>query len=68
MNFVNLVPEALSDAAYGGGSGVLTLNTYELPLNTSLDFMVIVTKDSQQLVLRQSVYVTEGDPPEVEIQ
>ena len=68
MNFVNLVPEALSDAVYGGSSGVLTLNTYELPLNTSLDFMVIVTKDNQQLVLRQAVYVTEGDPPEVEIQ
>ena len=54
--------------AYGGDDGTLSVDTTELPLYNSLDFMAVVTKDNKQLVLRQTVYVTDGDPPDVVIQ
>ena len=56
------------DSAYGGDDGTLSVDTTELPLYSSLDFMAVVTKDNKQLVLRQTVYVTDGDPPDVVIQ
>ena len=60
-------PAPLSDALYGGDDGTLLVDTFNLILNDTVDFLVVVAVDTRMLVMRQAMLISEGEPPEITI-
>ena len=58
----------MENARYGGDNGTLSLDTFNMILNDTVDILVVVMVDTRMLVLRQAMFISEGEPPEITVQ